>query len=147
MLLIAGAAVIDSSNPIVSTARAAETTSVSDADMTYFYKNPSPEGVARLMAYFDGISDKPDAHPPTIGFLAAAFQRYPSDIDKMIPEGLSPRMLGEVAIALQLAGQGARAQSIVDHLRESGAALPDLRRIPLILDAVTATGPSEFDMF
>src|SRR5580658_3622204 len=90
MLLIAAAALIDSSNLVVSSARAAETTSVSEADMTYFYKNPSPAGVARLMGYFDGLSDKPAAHPPMIGFLAAAFQRYPSDIDAMIPAALSP---------------------------------------------------------
>jgi len=115
MLVIAGTALINSPNPIVSSARAAKTTSVSAADMTYFYKNPSPEGVARLMTYFEGIAEKPGAQPPIIGFLAAAFQRYPSDIDKMIPEGLSPRMLGVVAIALGLAGQAARAQSIYQY--------------------------------
>jgi hypothetical protein len=147
MLLIAAAALIDSSNLVVSSARAAETTSVSEADMTYFYKNPSPAGVARLMGYFDGLSDKPAAHPPMIGFLAAAFQRYPSDIDAMIPAALSPRTLGVVAVSLQLAGQGERAQSMVDRLRKIGAAAPDLAAIPASLDAVAATGPSEFDMF
>jgi tetratricopeptide (TPR) repeat protein len=147
MLFIVGAALIDSSNPVFSTARAEETTSVSEADMNYFYRNPSPEEVARLMAYFDGFSDKLGAQPSIIGFLAAAFRRYPSDIDKMIPEGLSPRMLGVAAIALRLANQGARAQSVVDHLRGSGAAVPDLGRIPSSLDAVAATGPGEFDMF
>jgi hypothetical protein len=147
MLLIAGAVLIDSSKHVVSTARAAETASVSEAEMTYFYKNPSPEGVARLIGYFEGLSDKPGAEPPMIGFLAAAFQRYPTDIDAMIPAGLSAPMLGVVAVSLQLAGQGERAQSMVDRLRKSGAAAPDLARIPSSLDAVAATGPSEFDMF
>jgi tetratricopeptide (TPR) repeat protein len=147
ILLIAGAALIDSPDLIVSTARAAETTAVSEADMTYFYKNPSPEGVARLIGYFDGLGDKPGAQPPMIGFLAAAFQRYPSDIDAMIPAGLSSRTLGVVAVSLQLAGQSEKAQSLVDRLRKSGAAAPNLARIPSSLDAVAATGPSEFDMF
>jgi hypothetical protein len=143
----ADAVLIEASNPMVSIARAADTPGVSEADMTYFYKNPSPEEVARLMAFFESVSDKPSARPPMIGFLAAVFQRYPSDIDKMIPKGLSPQTLGVVAISLRLAGQSTRAQSIVDRLRRSGGAVPDLRRIPSSLEMVTATGPSEFDMF
>ena len=148
MFLVAGAASVESWNPFVPAARAEEATPVSEADVTYFYQHPSPAGVARLMPYFNGLShsDKPFADPPTIGFLAAALQRYPDDIDEMIPAGLSPRMLGIVAVSLRLAGQGAKAQSIVDHLKASGASAPDLERIPSSLEAVPAAGPSEFDM-
>jgi hypothetical protein len=125
-----------------------EAAPASEVDMTYFYKNPSPERVAKLVVYFNTLNqpDKRSAQPPTIGFLAAAFQRYPSDIDKMIPEGLSTTMQGIVATSLRLAGQDAKAQSLADHLRATGAAAPDLRYVPQSLDAVVATGPNEFDL-
>ena len=98
------------------------------------------------MGYFDGLSGKAGAQPAMIGFLAASFQRHPGDIDAMIPAGLSPPILGVIALSLRLAGQGERAQSMVDRLRKSGAVVPDLARIPSSLNAVAATGPSEFDM-
>jgi hypothetical protein len=133
----------------IGVARGETPTPISEADMTFFYKNPSPARVARLVAYFNAPaqSDKPSLGPPTIGFLAAAFQRYPGDIDTMIPAGLSPRTLGTVAMALRLAGQDAKAHAIADRLRASGSVAPDLSSVPTSLDAVAASGPSEFDMF
>jgi tetratricopeptide (TPR) repeat protein len=146
ILLLAGAGSILTCG--VPTARAEQSTPVSEADFTYFYKNPSVERAARLLRYFDDQvqSRKPGVEPPIIGFLAGAFAKYPGDIDAMIPEGLSPRMQGTVAMSLRLAGQDARARSIVDRLKASGAAVPDLSAMPASLDAVPAAGPSEFDL-
>jgi hypothetical protein len=143
-----GAVAITSHSTVIPTASAAETTTVSEADITFFYKNPSPERVTRLIVSFNTLiqPDKPSTEPPIIGFLAAAFQRYPSDIDKMIPEGLSATMQQVVATSLRLAGQDTKARSVVDHLKASGSAVPDLARIPSSLDAVEAIGPSEFDL-
>jgi hypothetical protein len=58
-----------------------EAATASGADMTFFYKNPSPERVAKLVVFFNTVNqpDKPSVRPPTIGFLAAAFQEYPAD--------------------------------------------------------------------
>ena len=143
---VVGAAAVSST--VIPTASAEETTTVSDADITFFYKNPSPERVARLIVSFNTLiqPDKPSTEPPIIGFLAAAFQRYPSDIDKMIPEGLSVTMQQVVATSLRLAGQDTKARAVADHLRASGSAVPDLARIPSSLDAVEMIGPSEFDL-
>ena len=146
--LAVGAAAVSIRNTAILAAPTDEAAPASEVDMTYFYKNPSPERVAKLIVYFNTLNqlDKQSAQPPTIGFLAAAFQRYPTDIDKMIPEGLSATMQGIVATSLRLAGQDAKAQLLADHLRATGAPAPDLRYVPLSLDAVVAAGPSEFDL-
>jgi len=84
---------LGAANCAVVAAWGEETTAVSEVDMTYFYKAPDPARVPRLIAYFDALrmAEKAGARPALIGFLAAVFQRYPADIDKMIPESSSPR--------------------------------------------------------
>lgn len=123
-------------------------TAVSEADLTYFYKAPSPARAGQLIAYFDALraAEKPGTRPPLEGFFAAVFQRYPADIDKMIPVSLSPQMSGLLAVSLQLAGQEARAKSVVETLKARDAVVPDLASIPKSLEAIEAVGPSEFDM-
>ena len=137
-------------NAVISPLHAEPTTAatVSDADMTYFYKNPSPARLSQLMAYFNTLaqSGKPFAQPPMIGFLAAAFQKYPGDVDSSISADLSLPMLEIVGYSLQLAGQDAKARSIADRLTSRGAAPPDFTHAPSSLDAMLATGPTEFDM-
>jgi tetratricopeptide (TPR) repeat protein len=81
-----------------------------------------------------------------IGFLAAAFQKYPGDIDSLISADLSLPMLEIVDYSLRLAGQDAKARSITDRLKARGAAAPDFTDVPASLDAMVATGPTEFDM-
>jgi hypothetical protein len=54
----------------------------------------------------------------------------------MIPDGLSVKTQGIVATSLRLAGQDAKARALADQLSASGAAAPDLARVPLSLDAV-----------
>jgi tetratricopeptide (TPR) repeat protein len=146
--LAAAIAGLHSPGTFIQDAFAQDASAVSEADMTFFYKDPSPDRVAKLLVYFNTLMrpDKPNA-PPIIGFMAVAFQRYPSDIDRMIPEGLSATMQGNIATSLKLAGQDAKAQSLADHLKTSGAPAPDLRYVPSSLDAVAASGPSEFDLF
>jgi hypothetical protein len=137
-------------NAVISPLRAEPTpaATVSDADITYFYKNPSPARLSQLMAYFNTLaqSGKPFAQPPMIGFLAAAFQKYPGDVDGLISANLSLPMLEIVGYSLQLAGQDAKARSIADRLTSRGAAPPDFTHAPSSLDAMLATGPTEFDM-
>ena len=124
------------------------TTAVSEADFTYFYKNPSPERLSQLMAYFNTLaqSGKPFVQPPMIGFLAAAFQKYPGEVDTLISADLSLPMLEIVEYSLRLAGQDAKARSITDRLKSRGAAAPDFTDVPSSLDTMAATGPTEFDM-
>jgi len=100
------------------------------------------------VAYIDTLvrSNKSDAEPPAIGFLAAAFQRYPNDIDRMIPAGLSVRMQGVVATALHFAGQDARANAMAGPLLANGVTPPDWRSMPASLESITVRGPSEFDL-
>src|SRR6202453_4852714 len=147
---IAAAASIVLFNAVISPLRAEPTpaTPVSDADLTYFYKNPSPARLSQLMAYFNTLaqSGKPFAQPPMIGFLAAAFQKYPGNVDSLISADLSLPMLEIVGDSLQLAGQDAKARSIADRLTSRGAAPPDFTHVPSSLDAMLATGPTEFDM-
>jgi hypothetical protein len=147
---IAAAASIVLFNAVISPLRAepAPATPVSDADITYFYKNPSPARLSQLMAYFNTLaqSGKPFAQPPMIGFLAAAFQKYPGDVDSLISADLSLPMLEIVGYSLQLAGQDAKARSIAARLTSRGAAPPDFTHGPSSLDAMLATGPTEFDM-
>jgi tetratricopeptide (TPR) repeat protein len=147
VLAVAVAAVANRATPI-PIASADETTTVSEADMTFFYKNPSPGRIPALILYLDTLmqSNNASAQPAAIGFLAAAFQRYQGDIDKMIPDGLSTTMQRIVATSLRLAGQDAKARSMANHLGDGGAAAPDWTRVPSSLDAVTVTGPSEFDL-
>jgi tetratricopeptide (TPR) repeat protein len=146
--LIAAAASLVSFDAAVSPARAEQAAPVSDADVINFYRNPSSARLAQLMAYFNTIaqSGKPFAQPPLIGFLAAAFQKYPSDIDTVIPADLSLPMLEIVGYSLRLAGQDAKARAIAERLKSRGAAPPDFTEVPAGLDAMTATGPTEFDM-
>ncbi len=147
-LLLGALAVSHASTDIASEpAPAHDTTAASEADMTYFYKNPSPERVATLIVYFNSLHQtaKANPQPPIMGFLAAAFQRYPNDLDKMIPDGLSATMQWNVAGALRLAGQSAKAQAVADHLAATGAAAPNLADVPPSLDAISVSGPSDFD--
>ena len=69
-------------------AEAAHTASVSEADLTYFYKAPSPERAARLIPYLDSLrsAENEGARPSPMGFFAAVFQHYPANIDTIIPE-------------------------------------------------------------
>jgi hypothetical protein len=147
-ILIAGAASLVSFDAAVSPVRAEQADPVSEADVTYFYRNPSPARLAQLMAYFNTIAEsgKPFAQPPLIGFLAAAFQKYPGDIDTLLPADLSLPMLEIVEYSLRLAGQDAKARLIAERLKSRGAAAPDFTDVPASLDAVAAAGPSEFDM-
>jgi tetratricopeptide (TPR) repeat protein len=140
---------LGAANCAVVAAWGEETTAVSEADMTYFYKAPDPARVPRLIAYFDALrmAEKAGARPALIGFLAAVFQRYPADIDKMIPESSSPQMLHLLAVSLRLAGQQTRAESVVRELKSwDYSAVPDLAAIPASLEAVEASGPSDFDL-
>ena len=140
---------LGSRNLIVAPAWGAETTAaVSEADLTYFYKAPSPARVTNLITYFDALraAEKPGARPSLMGFFAAAFQRYPADIDQMIPGSLSPQMSELLAVSLRLAGQQAKAESLVKTLKSKDETAPDLATIPSSLDAVGAVGPSEFDL-
>jgi tetratricopeptide (TPR) repeat protein len=147
---IAAVASIVLFNALIPPLRAEPTpaATVSDADITYFYKNPSPALLSQLIAYFNTLaqSGKPFAQPPMIGFLAAAFQKYPGDVDSLISADLSLPMLEIVGYSLQLAGQDAKARSIADRLTSRGAAPPDFTHVSSSLDAMLATGPTEFDM-
>ncbi|MGB6309029.1 MAG: hypothetical protein WBF89_14685 [Steroidobacteraceae bacterium] len=127
---------------------AAAATPVSDADFVYFYKNPSRDKLAQLMAYFNSVaqSGKRFVQPPMIGFLAAAFQKYPNDIDSLTSGDLSLPMLEIVGYSLHLAGQDAKARSIADRLKARGAPAPDFTQVPSSLDAMDAVGPTDFDM-
>jgi hypothetical protein len=148
LLLAAAAAAVANRGTLILTASADETAAASEADITFFYKNPSPRRVFGIIRYLDTAiqPNGPSGEPAVIGFLAAAFQRYQGDIDKMIPGGLSTTMQWTVATSLRLAGQDAKARSMADHLREGGSAAPDWARVPSSLDAVAVTGPSEFDL-
>ena len=129
-------------------AEAVQTASVSEADLTYFYKAPNPERAARLITYFDSLRSAENAgtRPALMGFFAAVFQHYPADIDTIIPESISPQMSGLLAISLRLAGQQAKALSRVATLKSKNDQAPDLANIPSSLDAVEAVGPNEFDL-
>lgn len=133
---------------IAMPASAEEPAALSEADLTYFYKMPSPELAGRLVAHFDALraAEQPGARPPLIGFFAAAFQRYPTDIDKMIPGSLSPQMLDLLAVSLHVAGQRAKAESLIGKLKARDVTVTDLAGMPASLQAVEATGPSEWDL-
>jgi hypothetical protein len=132
----------------VVSAWADEPAAVSEADLTYFYKNPSPTLAARLITYLDvlGAAEKPASRPPLMGFFAGVFQRYPADIDAMIPASVSAPMMELLAVSLRLAGQQARAESMIGKLKARDAVVPDLTAVPSNLEAVGATGPSEWDL-
>lgn len=146
--VIAAAAFMVSFGAAVSPVRAEQAAPVSEADITNFYQNPSPARLAQLMAYFNTLaaSGKPFSQPPVIGFLAAAFHKYPADFDALIPADLSLPMLEIVGYSLRLAGQDAKARLIAERLKARGAAAPDFTQVPASLDAVAADGPGEFDM-
>jgi len=148
LVLVTAAASVHEWAPAMPSARAQDANTTSEADITYFYRNPSPERVARIVSYLNtsALLDKPSAEPATVGFLAAAFDRYPKNLDAMIPQGLSARTLGVIALSLRLAGQETRATAIVERLRASGAAVPDSASVPASLSSLMATGPTEFDM-
>jgi hypothetical protein len=116
--------------------------------VTYFYKNPKPELVATILSGFNAspLSTKPNAQPSMIGFLAGSFQRFPEDIDKMIPSGLSPAATWVTAVALHLAGKDSTAKPLFDRLVANGARLPNLGLFPTNLDAVVASGAADFDL-
>ena len=54
--------------------------------------------LSQLMAYFNTLarSGKPFAQPPMMGFPAAAFQKYPGDVDSLISADLSRSMLDAI---------------------------------------------------
>jgi hypothetical protein len=144
--LVATLALINSVGTLAQAPQAAGLQAASER-IAYFYQNPSPTKVAEVLTDLSTLpTDNAAIDPPTVGFLAGAFQKFPNDIDKMISAGLSPHVMGLVAISLKLAGQETRAQSVAGQLKASGAAAPDLSRIPTSLDLVVATGPSEFDL-
>jgi hypothetical protein len=135
-------------NAPISPAWGAELPALSEADMTYFYKEPSPAHVAALVTYFDSLraAERSGTRPPLMGFFAGAFQRYPADIERMIPESLSVQMMGLLAVSLKLAGQQARAEALVKTIKSKDAVAPDLSTVPSSLDAIEPVGPSELDL-
>jgi hypothetical protein len=135
-------------NSLVGPAWSAQAPALSEADMTYFYKEPSPTRVAALVTYFDSLraAERNGTRPPLMGFFAGAFQRYPTDIDRMIPESLSVQMMGLLAVSLKLAGQQARAETLIKTIKSRDAVAPDLSTIPSSLDAIEPVGPSELDL-
>jgi hypothetical protein len=135
-------------NSLVVPAWGAEAPALSEADMTYFYKEPSPARVAALITYFDSLraAERGGTRPPLMGFFAGAFQRYAADIDRMIPESLSVQMMGLLAVSLRMAGQQARAEALVKTIKSRDAVAPDLATIPSSLDAIDPVGPSELDL-
>jgi len=129
-------------------ARAEGAAAISDADVEYFYKNPSPDRVAQIIGYFAATlqPDRPAGQPPVIGFLAAVFQKYPNDLDRMIPADLPLPMLAIVGVSLRIAGRDAQAAAVAGRLEARGAAAPDYSHLPAGLDAMPLAGPTEFDM-
>ena len=112
----------------------------SAADMTFFYRTPSPALLRRIIRFIDHIpaDKKRGAVARAYGFLAGGFLRYPDALDQIIPDDLSTDGQAIVAVGLALAGQAGRAGSIVGRLRLEGAPSPDLARLPRNLDAVPA---------
>ncbi len=70
--LVVGVAAVFMGGTHIFAASTDEAASASGVDMTFFYKNPSPERIAKLVVFFNTLNqpDKPSAQPPTIGFLA-----------------------------------------------------------------------------
>lgn len=144
--LVAALAISNSASCLAQAAPGGALQAASET-IAYFYESPSPTKVAEVLRDLGtALPDSPAIGPPTIGFLAGAFQRFPNDIDVMIPGGLPPHMMGVVAMSLKLAGQESRAKSLADRLKASGGPAPDLDRIPNSLDNVVASGTSEFDL-
>jgi tetratricopeptide (TPR) repeat protein len=105
-------------------AEAAQTESVSEADLTYFYKAPSPGRAARLVAYFDSLraADKQGSRPPLMGFFAAVFQHYPADIDKMLRSNAQQHVFVRQVLQQYVAGHPSEpaTKAIVTLDREYG---------------------------
>ena len=125
-----------------------EATGLAELDLTSFYQAPSPARRQRLLMHLDAlrVAEKRNSQPLLIGFFAGGLLRYPAALDQMIPGALSPQMSGLLAVSLQLAGQQAKAQSLVATLKSRDAIVPDLARTPSRLDAVQAVGPADFDL-
>jgi len=101
--------------------------------LVYFYKDPRPD---RLVGLLESTGRRPkfqnwQAYPPLAGFFAVIFAADPASIDKLVPQSLDPMLVEALAAALQLSGNGPRANALLapggvrdDTLRAEFANLP-----------------------
>jgi len=120
----------------------------SEADLTDFYRHPSPALLGQIIVFLDHLPEARMrvAAPAAYGFLAGALRRYPANLDQIIPANLSPQGLRVVAIGLHLAGQYDRADAMAARLAAQGGGALNMARMPASLDTVPAEDPKLFDL-
>jgi hypothetical protein len=119
------------------------------SEVTYFYRSPSATKAADIVKGFNtsALANNPGALPGLVGFLSVVFEKYPDDIERILPADPKPQVRAVLATALNYAGQKNRARAVASA---PGAVLPpgfDPAKLPdARFDAVAAISPMHYDM-
>jgi hypothetical protein len=130
-------------------AASAQQLSPSQELITYYYKDARPE---RLVGYFDAFGDlavaqRWSAYVPTTGFFAVVFRDHPEWIDRLMPVEFNPLNAEALQVALQLAGQPAKAAQVRAKVKDTDAKLTaELADLPARLDDLRITAPAHLDL-
>jgi hypothetical protein len=124
---------------------AAEAAAVSNA-LNTFYKAAKKPDVGDLVARWERLAstDQPPALPPMLGFLAAYFEKNPTQIDRVASHPFGRKGETVVLISLEAAGNDAAARRIAGKWRWSDAEVAKLAAIKPLGELVPET-PSDLD--
>ena len=122
-----------------------------DSLLGTFYKDPRPE---RLAGFLERLQASPalqnrDAYPLIAGFYAALFRKYPTDIDKLVPQALDAKTAETIAAALRLSGNRQMYQSFYPRLAATGRDLDIAAlfvNLPSRLEDLEITDPSSLNI-
>jgi hypothetical protein len=117
--------------------------------ITYYYKDPRPE---RLVGYFETFGDlaasqKWNAYPPITGFFAVVFRDNPAWIERLMPPELNALNTEALRAALQLSGNGAKAEQVGSKVKDTDARLKaEFADLPARLEDLRITTPTHLDL-
>lgn len=90
-----------------------------EESIAFFYRDPRPERVPRIIERFEReFADKWGSHPPLAGLLAVVFQKYPEQIEKLVPAAPSSKLTETLVAALRLSNSVAAYQRLIPKFQK-----------------------------
>ncbi|EJN14136.1 hypothetical protein PMI42_02306 [Bradyrhizobium sp. YR681] len=114
-----------------------------------FYKDPRPERLNGFFERYAAAATDWNAFPPTVGFYAVVFRKYPDWIERLIPARLNARSADTVDVALKFAGNEDARKKLKPRLDEVGhdpSLQVELADLPSQLADIRVMRPTHLDI-
>ncbi|WP_137042584.1 hypothetical protein [Pseudolabrys sp. FHR47] len=117
--------------------------------LAFFYKDPKPERMARLMEALATSQAPANAYPPVAGALTIILLKQPSVLEKVMPANLTPQAATAIAAAVTLSGGPPISDTARTRLGKAGRdnwLSLEFANLPDRLDDLVVRTPTHLDL-